>query len=1271
MQAHPDEVRPPAPARRALRIAAWATGGLVLFLVVAAVAIRLLLFPALSQRVDAFADALSRALGQRVEVGALSGRWAGPRIQLELRDVRILAPDGTQAVGLPDVQATFAWRSLFLGHFALSEVTLRRPSLTARRDASGRVHLGGYVIPMLRDAGGGSPPMETIRALDTLNVEDGTLQWIDELRAAPPLTFAQVNVALTRNGDALALDATAAPPSALAKSLAVAGSVRLSELAIATASGTVTPSVRGADLDAWKPWLDFPVDIIQARGDATLSVTLESGRVTAGRIDADLADLDARLAPDLEALELRALRGQLAFGAAAANGVRRITGSGITAVPAAPADAPAVGPIGFETNLPFDGEGETRLSVANLDLALAESVAAALPLPPDARRLLAEAHPRGRVLSAEARITGSPKAPTDHAVDAKVADLSIRRIGRFPGLSGITGSIALRPEGGSAQIAAARMEGVAIPGVPEPLTIDALSGNASWAVEPSGTRLELDRVAIATRDVAAVISGTAADAAGDWRLDLTADVERLDGSRLVHYLSGLGHDAAQWMRTALVRVPLEAGKVRVEGRVADFPFTAPGTGTLEASGRVTRGRLAYAPGWPVLDDIDATLALAGTGLRIEVARATLAGLGVNGGTVVVSDLLGTRPAALNVDARLGGPLAGVLRFVRESPLRKQAGDALDGWGADGPTRIALQLAMPLDKPAAAQPVVTLDLLGNRLTTGIAGVDPLTDLAGQVRIEAGSFAIQSLQGRAFGGPFNASARGGADGRVNAEASGTADFGAVARALEMPAALAPAGTAGYRAQATVGKTLESFRLESDLKGVALPLPAPLGKAADLAWPTRIAFAGDVVDAAVGPAISAKVRVRRAPARTEIERGAVSIGAGPAALPATPGLRVTMKSESIDADRLLSWARSRTADLGTAGGSGDLLAEARIVTPELTIADRHFRDVDVSMRRDGPQRWQLQLQSREIAGRATYAAAGPGRLTARLQRLLVPAPLGTPGATAAHDGPLPALDLQAERFAIFGRNLGRLGVTAANAGTQWQLQRLTLGLPHCRLEASGADASRMGAARGRSSLDFDTTFDDIGLCLTELGRPVEVAGGSGTLKGAISWAGPITDIDVNSLSGSLTLAARNGRFLQVRQGMAGTLLSVLSLRALGDIATFNFRSAFSDGFQFTDVQGSATVADGVLSTRDFSMQGPAATVGISGTADLRHQTQDLRVRVQPALGNAVSAGLTIVNPVLGAGAFLANRLLRTDALNVVSIEHRITGTFSAPQVESGGGR
>jgi uncharacterized protein YhdP len=132
-------------------------------------------------------------------------------------------------------------------------------------------------------------------------------------------------------------------------------------------------------------------------------------------------------------------------------------------------------------------------------------------------------------------------------------------------------------------------------------------------------------------------------------------------------------------------------------------------------------------------------------------------------------------------------------------------------------------------------------------------------------------------------------------------------------------------------------------------------------------------------------------------------------------------------------------------------------------------------------------------------------------------------------------------------------------------------------------------------------------------------------------------------------------------------GTLLGVFSLRALGDLATLNLSSAFRQGFAFSELAGTARIANGVLTTDDFAMAGNVANVWISGSANLRTETQDLEVRIAPSLGGAIGAGLTIVNPLLGAGAFVANRLFRP-RLDLVTLDYRVTGSFQAPVVRSG---
>ena len=58
---------------------------------------------------------------------------------------------------------------------------------------------------------------------------------------------------------------------------------------------------------------------------------------------------------------------------------------------------------------------------------------------------------------------------------------------------------------------------------------------------------------------------------------------------------------------------------------------------------------------------------------------------------------------------------------------------------------------------------------------------------------------------------------------------------------------------------------------------------------------------------------------------------------------------------------------------------------------------------------------------------------------------------------------------------------------------------------------------------------------------------------------------------------------------------------------------------------------------------MRGSAAEVEMTGETDLARETQNLRVRVVPSLGDSAALGITIVNPVAGVAAAIAQRILK----------------------------
>ena len=204
-------------------------------------------------------------------------------------------------------------------------------------------------------------------------------------------------------------------------------------------------------------------------------------------------------------------------------------------------------------------------------------------------------------------------------------------------------------------------------------------------------------------------------------------------------------------------------------------------------------------------------------------------------------------------------------------------------------------------------------------------------------------------------------------------------------------------------------------------------------------------------------------------------------------------------------------------------------------------------------------------------------------------------------------------------------------------------------------------------RTELDISVKAQDIGAYLAQVGYGDAVRGGKGELTGRVSWNGPPTDLDYGSLSGALQMRAEDGQFVKLKPGV-GRLLGVLSLQSLPRRITLDFKDVFGEGFAFDRIDGTAKIARGVMTTGDLGMVGTSATVVITGAADLAKETQNLHVRVVPTVGDSVAAaaGLALLNPVVGVGAWIAQRLLKDPLGRMLAYEYAVTGSWDDPQVE-----
>ena len=132
------------------------------------------------------------------------------------------------------------------------------------------------------------------------------------------------------------------------------------------------------------------------------------------------------------------------------------------------------------------------------------------------------------------------------------------------------------------------------------------------------------------------------------------------------------------------------------------------------------------------------------------------------------------------------------------------------------------------------------------------------------------------------------------------------------------------------------------------------------------------------------------------------------------------------------------------------------------------------------------------------------------------------------------------------------------------------------------------------------------------------------------------------------------------------AGRLLTLLSLQSLSRTLITDTRETFGEGFAFSMIKADATVTRGVMSTENFSMAGAGAAALISGSVNLRNETQQLHLVVLPEI-DASTAALAARRRQSDHRTRRAARQhgAQGTAVKAFALEYDITGTWSDPMI------
>jgi len=863
----------------------------------------------------------SRAVGNPVTISRIYASWTGFRPNLFLGDVVLHDRQGKPALSLPSVSATLSWWSVVTAEVRFHTLELSRPDLNILRDSDGKLYAAGvYIDPDKPSDGKG---LDWLLMQRQIVIREGRLQWTDKLRGAPALALDNVNFALRNQWLHHQFAIKATPPAALAAPLDLradfshpAFGSRISNVSMW--KGEAYADIRGADLAAWKTWIDYPFELSRGSGSLRAWVGVDQSRLTGFTADVGLSDVAAVLGKELPPLDLQQLSGRIAAredvapvpaptkGARAPRFGARGHSVELSNLTLTTRDGLAMAPTSLsETYVAAAGAKPEKFQIRapQLDLRTMAGLAERLPLTERQRKLLGDLAPSGMLRNFQAEWQGAYPALQSYRVKGDLIGLGLKpqparpaqaKAGKspataalpaIPGFDNLTGSIDATDQGGSFNLNSEQL----VLQMPDYFTdaampFDRLNLKARWSFEADNQLLlQIDAMDFLQEGLSGTLQGThsiplAGKGAG--KADLTGTLNGFQINRIGRYLPmQTPPDLLHWLTGALEGGVASDVSVRLRGDLAHFPFKDgdKAHGEFRVAGKLTDGKLNYSPGhyhldgkelgkdgkplplWPQAERIKGSFVFERARMEIRGDTATTGGAALSNVKAVIPDLT-IHDSMLEIDGNAAAPMQEFLKYVAASPVLEWISHFTDETQATGNAKLALSLRLPLSHMIDAKVQGTLQLQNNDITL-MNDLPVVQSSQGKIEFNEHGVNLNQLSGSFLGGPVSITGGSLKDNSIVVKLGGAITADGFRKNYPMPVmqrlGAQFAGSARYNGTVTVRDHQVVVAVDSNLVGLSLDLPDPVRKAAGDAMPLRFMLTSGLVADGAG-ALHDEIRI-----------------------------------------------------------------------------------------------------------------------------------------------------------------------------------------------------------------------------------------------------------------------------------------------------------------------------------------------------------------------------------------------------------------------------
>jgi uncharacterized protein (TIGR02099 family) len=856
-------------------------------------------------------------------------------------------------------------------------------------------------------------------------------------------------------------------------------------------------------------------------------------------------------------------------------------------------------------------------------------------------------------------------------------------IKNIPQVEQLSGALNWQPEEGRLELDSVNTA-IKIKGYPVQ-NLELFNGAIDWKSLSNGLRVSIERLILSKSDLTisaqGVIDQVTSQSMGTIRLDA-----EFSGKNIQQWLAFLPKKHLKpklylWLTEDVKRIANASGKIRINGLASEFPFDH-NNGEFSITSHASGGELLITSKWKLIKDLEGYIRLRNRNLEIDLVHGDFQGVPVNQMNLRIDDI-GNDKETLLIHSIIHGQAQKMMNFVMASPL-KQKLSALNRLVLEGLVLLNLRLEIPL-YPENDDNLVRGDLSFENNTILVkheVGALRVEDVKGDLSFDEEGITHSALIANAFGFPLNVTIQSvkkpQPETLVLVDGECTVD--ALKNQFNVPVLSFLKGMFSIGAQIKITddpNDLDSVIFKSNLKGLAINLPAPLGKSFETQVPLEVRLDFNPQKAIrlrsnYNSRLSSDLLLHNNKGVFEFKSGQIRLGSAQAIYQDKPGLAIV---GSLDGFDLQEWKKVYDKFSSTKTSS-PLLEKLRIINitlGKLTFLKQQFDHMAVTAKLLPGNDWSFSLSQKKVAADLMYHPA-TNSLSGFVKYLHL-SPIDkfeNHAESSANDSPgqIPNLNLRIDNFTIGSKQIGNMTLKSQSSPERWFIDYCRIDSPFYQFIINGEWTQK--AKVNQSKLQVKLHLNDLAKSLEQWQITPAVHAGKGDMEFSGGWRGTLYDFSLRNLNGTMNLQLKNGRITNLspeteeKLGL-GKLLSILSLQTIPRRLKLDFSDLSHQGYSFDVFKGSFSVKNGIMNTKDSYIDGPVAYASMKGDLDLVRRMYDLNLRISPHITASLPIVATIAGgPIAGLAAWVANKIINQSMQKITGYSYKVSGPWNQPIVQ-----